>query len=172
MKEVHVGDKCETCIIGKTTEKCSCNTTAIGAVDELNSFLGMAKSKINDSDLKNILEKIQGDLFLVGSGLAGSSISVSEENVKWIENNIVNLEKDLPQLKNFILPGGSEASADLHVARSVCRRAEREIVSFSKEEEINPEILKYINRLSDLLFTLARKVDSRNKIEEKTWNHK
>ncbi len=171
-KEVHLGDKGETSVIGKKIEKCSCNTSAIGSIDELNSFIGLAKSKISDDNLKNILEKIQNDLFVIGSELSGANVvSISKINVDWIENKTNELDNTLPRLDKFILPGESESSANLHVARSVCRRAEREIVSLSKEEKINSEVLRYVNRLSDLIFVLARIVEKHENVKEKIWKH-
>ena len=173
MKKIHVGDKGETSLIGKISSKTDPRVEAYGTVDELNSFIGLAKSFLKDDQLEKILEKIQNDLFELGSELADASKSpkqkISVENVEWIEKNLDELEKELKPIKKFVLPTGSQAAASLHVARTICRRCERRIVSLSITEKINPEILRYVNRLSDLFFVLARVVNQRMKVEEKTW---
>lgn len=148
------GDKGETTVFDKKCNKNSLEVEAIGAIDELNSQIGLARSLLN-GEVDPMLEKIQNDLFILGAELAGSSeIKITEEHVKHLENAIDRVSEQLKPLKKFVIPSGKGAS--LHVARSVCRRAERNIVSLSKERELNPHVLEYTNRLSDLLFVLAR----------------
>ncbi len=173
MKKIHVGDKGETALIGKKSPKIDPRVEAYGTVDELNSFVGLANSFLKDNQLQKILEKVQNDLFELGSELADASknpkLKISAENVIWVEETMNELEKELKPIKKFVLPTGSQAASFLHVARTVCRRCERRIVTVTEKEKINPEILRYINRLSDLLFVLARVINQRLNVQEKTW---
>lgn len=148
--------------------KDSLKIQAAGAIDEVNSFLGVASFGINLKE-KKILEEIQKDLFTVGAILAGANLRFYANKTKKLEKQIDKLEKELPSLKNFILPGGSLEGARLHFARTLVRRAERAIVVFSREEKVKPQILVYLNRLSDFLFVLARKVNYDKGIREEIW---
>lgn len=157
------GDDGETSLVGgKRVSKSSKRVDSYGDVDELNSVLGISRSKIQDSELERILVTIQNDLFIMGGDLATPEDSeykvprVSNEMVKTLENHIDNYLEEVGSLKEFILPGGGSGGASLHLARTVCRRAERKVVELSGSEDINGNILIYLNRLSDLLFVLAR----------------
>lgn len=169
------GDKGETSLYGGgRVSKDECRIEAVGDVDELNSHIGFVRSLIKDKGVDGILEGVQEALFLLGSNLVmtekGKVIdAISEKHVKDLEKIIDGLEKQLKPLKKFILPTGEEAAAALHVARSVCRRAERSVVSLAEKEKINKFIVPYLNRLSDLLFVLARYVNSQSGKEEKEW---
>lgn len=161
------GDKGETDLLGKRISKCDCRVEACGSIDELNSFIGLIRSTLQNRDIDSLLEKIQSDLFLLGSDLISKQTKISEANVKFLERMIEQYEIGLPTLKGFVLPAGSQTASLLHVARTVCRRAERNIVALSKKRKINPKAIAYVNRLSDLLFTLARVVNKRAGVSEK-----
>lgn len=151
---------------------------SIGTVDELNSQLGMVSSLLSGrvKEVKGIIIRIQQDLFEIGAELAAphdkSHFSATLKKVREIEGIIDDLEGKLPVLGNFIFPGGTPPGAALHIARSVSRRAEREAVRLSRKEKVNPNILVYLNRLSDLLFMLARKVNQLEKTPEGEWKGK
>jgi cob(I)alamin adenosyltransferase len=170
------GDKGTTSLIdGTKVSKGSAIPHAVGTVDELNAHLGMAKRLLRDAQEmqtgdQDFIVVIQKDLFCIGSYLAGK-----KDGIKDLDAHILNFEtiidkitNDLPELKNFILPGGSQVGAQLHIARTVCRRAERAVV----EVEQNETILKYLNRLSDLLFMMARTCNSNMQEDEIIWNKK
>ena len=160
------GDNGETSLFGgKRVRKDNPRISAYGTVDELNAVLGIAVTEINDVELSSVLQSLQNELFVLGSDLATPADKgnkgfviprIVKENCEHLEILIDKYDAKLPELKNFILPGGSKGAANLHLARTVCRRAEREVVSLSKNEEINSEVEIYLNRLSDLLFVLAR----------------
>lgn len=148
-----------------------------GTVDELNSGLGLARALKPDAEIDAWLEKIQNQLFHLGSDLATPLdakvawvVRVEPEAVTWLEDSIDRMDEQLAPLKNFILPGGSPAAAQLHVARTVCRRAERLAVRLAEREELNPNTVKYLNRLSDWLFTLARYENLRAGLPESKWS--
>lgn len=141
---------------------------AIGDVDELNSLLGLAMTALDSQDVR-LLASVQNDLFDLGADIAtpGDDFSPSDlalrivpSQVGRLEREIDRLNTDLEPLRSFILPGGREAAARVHVARSVARRAERSLVSAARDAAINPQAAKYLNRLSDLLFVLARKLNA------------
>ena len=160
------GDKGETGLYrGGRISKDDPRIQACGAVDELNSCIGWTRAMELDLEIDEILKRIQNNLFVIGTDLATPKAAVKPgDNVnrlpegthQYLEQAIDRMDEKLAPLRHFILPGGSEAASRLHIARSVCRRAEREAVTFAGVESINPEIIKYLNRLSDLLFTLAR----------------
>ncbi len=166
------GDKGETSLYGGTrVEKTDPRVEAYGAVDELNSQLGVARAEVRQKKFKEILKEIQRDLWVLGGDLASELVTanvprISKEQLDRLESVTDELNSGLPRLRRFILPGGSVPGAELHVARAVCRRAERRIVSLSKIESINPEVLPYINRLSSFLFVLARTVNKMQRIPE------
>ena len=154
------GDRGETTLFGgKKVKKSAQRVASYGSLDELNSALGVASSFQQDKKIGQIIESIQNELFNLGAEIANPSkgeFNASEEKITQLEAWIDQFDAKLPKLANFILPGGSKASAFLHQSRTVCRRAEREVVRLAEKEAVNPNIVKYINRLSDLLFVLAR----------------
>jgi cob(I)alamin adenosyltransferase len=172
------GDKGETSLYGGTrVEKANPRVEAYGAVDELNSQIGVARAHIKEKKLDEILKSVQRDLWILGGDLASELVSanvprISKEQLDKLESVTDQLDSGLPRLQRFILPGGSVAGAELHVARAVCRRAERRIVALSKVESINPEVLPYINRLSSFLFVLARTVNKRARVPEEEFVRK
>jgi cob(I)alamin adenosyltransferase len=129
---------------------------AQGDIDELNSFIGLLASKADNAELMKLINRIQHDLFNVGAELSLSQPVITAQDVAYLEQQLDHYNADLPPLQEFILPGGGEAAALCHVARAVCRRAERNLVSLHCNTALNSELLAYINRLSDLLFVLAR----------------
>jgi cob(I)alamin adenosyltransferase len=145
---------------GRRVPKCSPRVTAYGEVDELNAVLGLAACHVPDSD--SIVRSLQNDLFDVGADLclppveAEAALRVRPEQVTRLEREIDRLNERLQPLGSFVLPGGSVAAAWLHFARTVCRRAERAVVALMQTEEVNSNVLIYLNRLSDLLFVMAR----------------
>lgn len=171
------GDRGRTSLYnGKRQWKNDRRVIALGTVDELNSQLGFASSLRSRRTKKpeSIIRQIQQDLFEIAAELATpqgkkSPFSMTTRRVKEIERMIDSLEGKLAALGSFIFPGGSTAGAALHVARSVCRRAEREVVALSRKEKVNQNILMYFNRLSDLLFMLARKINRLDKHSEDIW---
>jgi cob(I)alamin adenosyltransferase len=142
---------------GSRVKKTERRIEAIGAVDELNSLIGLLLARELPDDIHNTLADIHHDLFDLGGELSipGRS-AIAEQQVIRLETILDKFNADLPPLKEFILPGGSEASAMCHLARSVCRRAERRVIHLGEAEKINTAATKYLNRLSDLLFVLAR----------------
>jgi cob(I)alamin adenosyltransferase len=176
------GDAGETGLFGgQRVNKDDPRVEAYGTVDELNSLLGLVRSHMEWPDLAELLTKIQRDLFTLGADLAtpqetnptrgGITISrIVGEHVEALESEIDRLEAELPPLTRFILPGGALVGGYLHLARSVCRRAERRCVTLARMTLLNPEILRYLNRLSDLLFVMARVVNRRLGMEDLTWN--
>src|SRR2546422_2024469 len=166
------GDKGETSLYGGTrVEKADPRVEAYGAVDELNSQVGVARAQVKQKKFKELLKTIQRDLWVLGGDLASELVTanvprISKEQLDRLESVTDELNSGLPQLRRFILPGGSVPGAELHVARAVCRRAERRIVALSKVESINPDVLPYINRLSSFLFVFARAVNKMQRVPE------
>lgn len=163
------GDKGKTSLgSGKRVLKHDPRVAAYGTVDEANATLGLVRLNVAP-DLDELLERVQNDLFDVGADLCTPAedepefepLRVTAPQVDWLERQIDRLNAELKPLKSFVLPGGSPASAHLHLARTVTRRAEREITLLGEHEPINPEALRYLNRLSDLLFVLARHANDR-----------
>lgn len=171
------GDRGETGLYGGTrVGKENPRVEAYGAVDELNSHIGLARAIVKDSKTKKILKNVQEDLFTLGGDLASELVSakvprINKSHVDDLEKTIDSIHEELKPLRRFVLPTGSVGAAQLHVARSVCRRAERRIASLAKIESINPEAIPYVNRLSSLLFDLARWVNQQDKVEEEEWTH-
>ena len=165
------GDKGETSLVdGSRVSKADLRVAAYGDVDELNSLLGLARVGLEDRQLDDALGKIQNELFIVGADLA-SPMAVAvprmdEARISEMERLIDLLLEELEPLQEFILPGGSELGAALHLARTVARRAERSVVELAATSEINPRALEYLNRLSDLLFVMARVANKRNGVKE------
>lgn len=155
------GDEGLTSLIsGVRVSKSSPRVEAYGDVDELNAVLGITSIHVQDQELGAILIEVQNDLFIIGADLASppyvDAPRITLKRVEELESLIDKLLEELEPLKEFILPGGSEGGAYLHFSRTVSRRAERKIVSLMKEEEVNHNTLIYANRLSDLLFVMAR----------------
>lgn len=142
---------------GSRVDKDSLRVTAYGTTDELNSIIGMVLAQPMPEQLLPVFTEIQHHLFDLGGELCiPGHQAIKDEHVDWLEQVLDSLNDDLPALKDFILPGGSVAAATCHLARTVCRRAERCTLSLSRSEEIPPCSLRYLNRLSDLLFVIAR----------------
>ena len=173
------GDRGETSLFDNTrVSKADARVDAYGEVDEINACLGAARAAGVDADIGSALEAIQKDLFALGARLADPSAriaarvmkaAIGESDVQRLEAIIDRLEEELPPLRRFILPGGGPAGAALHLARTVCRRAERRLVSLAGQEEVDPLVLAYLNRLSDLLFVLARDENRRGRKPEPRW---
>lgn len=171
------GDKGKTSLYGgKTVSKGSPRVEAYGNLDELNSFLGIVLSDLKDKTIKESILDIQKDLFEIGSSVASTaankhaSLSIYlKKRVKDFEKEIDSLTKKLPELENFILPGGSATGSRFHFARTIARRAERRTVVLAEKEKVLGEILIYLNRLSDLLFIYARFINYKEKQEEIKW---
>jgi cob(I)alamin adenosyltransferase len=172
------GDRGETGLVGGTRiSKDSLRVEAYGNVDELNSVLGIVRAFLNDKELDNLLAEIQNDLFVVGSDLASDANArqrkvprISEEKIIAMEKAIDKFEGELSPLKAFILPGGGLSGSLLHNARTVARRAERRIVALGMAEPINDQVVPYMNRLSDLLFVMARVANHRENKAETEWH--
>jgi cob(I)alamin adenosyltransferase len=173
------GDKGDTSLIGgKRVPKSSKRINAYGDVDELNASIGVAISFIEDDEVRKLLEKIQSELFIVGSDLADPSYPDSINNnprvadtmVKELENVIDKYDQEVGAIQYFILPGGSREASLLHLARGIARRAERNCVELSSIERINPAVISYLNRLSDLLFMLARVMNKRRDVNDVPWH--
>ena len=165
------GDKGSTGLCDKNkVPKSSERIAAIGEVDELNSAIGLCRCVCRDADVCGNLERIQSELFVLGSDLSGAKdVSITAEHVKETEKEIDGITDEIGELKGFILPVGSELAARLHFARAVCRRTERVLCRLAEEEKVNETILPYINRLSSLLFVLARLANERAKIKDVEW---
>jgi cob(I)alamin adenosyltransferase len=169
------GDKGETSLVGGArVSKASLRVEAYGEVDELNSVIGLARARTQDQEISETLGVIQNDLFTLGADLASpSEIDVPRIDASFVERIEEWADRFLEQtkpLREFILPGGSEAGATLHLARTVARRAERRVVALSENEQLNPETIAYLNRLSDLLFIIARVVNHRADVQETMTN--
>lgn len=169
------GDDGTTSLIGGSrVQKSSQRIMAYGTVDELNSSLGVTLSSKLDDDINKLLIKIQNDLFVLGADLANPNLQnntnrVSEDMVRYLEEQIDRLEKELPKITFFILPGGDSVASQVHLARSISRRAEVQIVSLAEKEKINKTCQVYVNRLADLLFVVARVINKRKMIKDVAW---
>lgn len=157
--------------------KASLRVEAYGAVDETNSFIGLVRSFSDDKSISKILEGIQEDLFSLGSDLATpldapsrkSVPAITSDNVKKLEDIIDGIEEQNEPLRKFVLPAGTPTASLLHVARTVCRRAERRAVALKDKEKINEQCLVYLNRLADLLFVLARFANKSENVKDVEW---
>ena len=170
------GDKGETSLgDGSRVPKLDCRIGAFGTVDELNAALGVVLAEPGLPErLRESLTRIQNDLFDVGADLAvpfgiGDRLRVEQPSVDQLEQLCDELNADLPMLKSFVLPGGTAAAARLHVARTTCRRAERDALTADDEHGINPLVLAYLNRLSDFLFIAARWANAQAGEDEPLW---
>ena len=172
------GDQGETSIIGGIRVKKSCERLeAYGTVDELSSHLGILASMLPDGEDKDLIIRIQNNLFSVCSNLATDqsqtplydSAKLADGEIEVLEHKVDEIMNLLPERQGFILPGGTQAAAQAHVCRTVCRRAERRIVALSEVAQISPETLQYVNRLSDYLFVLAKKINFNTGVSEIIW---
>jgi cob(I)alamin adenosyltransferase len=172
------GDAGDTSLLGgQRVSKADPRVAAYGDVDELNAWLGLVRPTLAHPEIASMLEQVQRDLFAVGARLADASrriadrvakTAVGDHDIRRLEQWIDALEQELPPLRRFILAGGSPAGASLHVGRTVCRRAERSMVALGPDA-FEPELLVYMNRLSDLLFVMARAVNHRAGSPEIEW---
>ncbi len=172
------GDKGDTGLFGGArVSKASLRVEAYGEIDELNSVLGLARSEHEDAELDALFARMQSALFDLGAELATAPDSkaelgiplVSDADVLMLENAIDKAEAELLPLKTFVLPGGTRAAACLHLGRTVCRRAERRLVSLSEVEPVRGECIRYLNRMSDTLFVLARLANHRAGVADVPW---
>jgi cob(I)alamin adenosyltransferase len=173
------GDKGETGLHGgMRVSKDIERIEAYGTIDELNSFIGLAATEINDQKVRSVLDKIQNYLFVLGADLSSPEIEANKKkNIPRItEEHCNNLEKEIDfydslndELRNFIIPGGDKGASLLHVCRTICRRGERKAVSLNKEEKIGNNIIIFLNRLSDLFFVLARYQNKISGVHDIKW---
>ena len=173
------GDNGMTSLVGGIRiSKCDDRLEAYGSVDELNSFIGLLAVEVTDEHIVSTLDRIQSVMFNVGTHLATDqaqtplfdSAKLPEGEVALIEEEIDSILQELPEKMGFILPGGGRAGALCHVCRSVCRRAERRVLKLAEKATVGDEIIKYLNRLSDYFFVLAKKLNIIDGIEEKIWS--
>jgi cob(I)alamin adenosyltransferase len=171
------GDSGETGLLGpQRVPKDDPRVQLLGEVDELNAFLGCAVSSASDSEIAEVVAAVQSTLFAlgaeiaaIGSDRANSVPKITQKQVQELEQAIDRYNSQLPPLRRFILPGGTACAAVLHIARAVCRRAERTAVALSRSYEINAFVLPYLNRLSDLLFVLARLANAKAGAADREW---
>jgi cob(I)alamin adenosyltransferase len=172
------GDEGETGLFGGArVSKASLRVEAYGEVDELNSALGWARVCVSDAELDGVLNRVQNDLFEVGAELGstaerkskGPMPLIEESQVQALERAIDKYEEGPPPLTSFVLPGGSEGAARFHMARCICRRAERSLVELAGQEAVRGELFRYLNRLSDLLFVLARHANHQAGVQDIPW---
>jgi cob(I)alamin adenosyltransferase len=170
------GDRGETSLgDGSRVSKLDCRIGAFGTVDELNAQIGVVLAHELPQPFRPVLERVQNALFDVGADLAvpfgagDGRLRVASEQIEALERECDRFNADLPELRSFVLPGGTPAAARLQVARTVCRRAERDALLASQEVEVNPLVLVYLNRLSDLLFILARAANAEGGADEPLW---
>ncbi|MBU1038921.1 cob(I)yrinic acid a,c-diamide adenosyltransferase [Patescibacteria group bacterium] len=171
------GDRGETSLYGGLrVPKGNLRLEAYGTVDETNAALGVVLAEDGANDYQAVLLNIQKDLFTLASELATPPdktieglVLVNEDKILYLEEQIDKMEKELPTLQQFIFPGGSKVAASLHLARTVCRRAERQVVRLREMEEVREEVVKYLNRLSDFLFVLARLANKQAGQTDKVW---
>lgn len=172
------GDDGSTALFsGGRVTKTHLRVEAYGTVDELNSIIGVSRSLDPTQATNERLAQVQEHLFHLGADLATPLdtnaswvVRMTQDKIAWLEQGIDSMDADLPALKNFILPGGTPAAAQLHVARTVCRRAERSVVHLANAEEIGDLPIHYLNRLSDWLFTLARWENHQNDVSDEQWS--
>ncbi len=171
------GDKGETSLLGGTrVSKSHIRIEAYGTVDELNSWIGLIRDQPIEASTKNFLIHIQDRLFTLGSHLASDPLKkgikipdIHEDNITALEKEMDKMNESLPEMKNFVLPGGHNLVSYCHIARCVCRRAERCVVLLAGKEKVEEIIIRYLNRLSDYLFVLSRKFSHGLKAEEIPW---
>jgi cob(I)alamin adenosyltransferase len=171
------GDKGETGLYdGTRLWKNDRRVEAYGAVDELNSQIGVVRALVKMGTIDDILRTVQRELFMLGGDLATTGASskvprIGRANVTSLEQTVDDIHVQLEPLHRFILPAGGMIASELHLARSVCRRAERRVVALARAEQVNPEVVPYLNRLSTLLFDLARLANRNEGVSEEEWVH-
>ena len=171
------GDKGETSLFGgKRVFKHNIRINAYGTSDELNSFIGLVRDAISDVHTKEVLIKIQSTIFVLGAELAADpdkpklkKPDLKESDIEFLETEIDKMNENLPEMTHFILPGGDVAVSYCHIARTVCRRCERLVIELSQEAFVEINVIKYLNRLSDYLFVLARKIGKDHNAQEIPW---
>lgn len=170
------GDKGTTGLFGgKRLPKHHIRIESYGNVDELNSYIGLLRDSVSEETIRTILKEIQDRLFAIGSSLASDpeknmiTPDIKNSDIETLEQQIDKMNEELPALKNFILPGGHPTVSFCHIARCVCRRAERSAVALHDIESVDELILQYLNRLSDYIFVLGRYIAQTLKAEEVTW---
>ena len=169
------GDTGETSLgDGSRVSKLDERVAAFGTVDELNAVVGVVLAGDCPAPMRQVLVRVQNELFDLGADLSvplehEGRLRVTEAQVEALERDCDDFNEGLPELRSFVLPGGGRTAAGLHVARTICRRAEREALAASRAHELNPVVLIYLNRLSDLLFILARSVNAGEGGEEPLW---
>lgn len=172
------GDKGTTSLVGGTRiKKYDLRLECYGTIDELNANIGVIRAYEIPGDIQEFLKKIQNKLFNIGSLLASdekgekytANLAIKTGDIEKLEEVIDEYYRKLPELKSFILPGGNLPAARCHVARTICRRAERRIIELSEHATVQPGLIKYVNRLSDYLFALSRKLNYENGIDENLW---
>jgi cob(I)alamin adenosyltransferase len=157
---------------GSRTQKDSLRVEAFGTVDELNSTIGLLIAHLGSDDLCSVLLDVQHDLFDLGGELCMPNMElIADRHTARLEKELDRLNANLPPLKDFILPGGSVAAAQAHQARTICRRAERRVISLARQEPVNEPVIRYLNRLSDLLFVISRTVARASGAGEVLWDH-
>lgn len=171
------GDDGWTDLMGGRVKKDHPRVVAYGTIDELNSVLGIVKAMMKDKKLAKLIEKVQQDLFAIGAELATAEgnrppIKLSIKRLKALEQQIDQFQLEAPTPRKFVLPGNSTLESFVHLARTVCRRGERCVVSLSERERIRPFLLQYLNRLSDWLFALALLVNKREGVSGTVWQGK
>ena len=174
------GDTGTTSLFGGTRlSKSHIRIESYGTVDELNSHLGLIRDLTSEESMRSDLKSIQETLFTIGSHLAADPTKeklwlpeIKESEIDLLESGIDNMQNELPELKFFILPGGHPTVSQCHIARCVCRRAERVVVALSEIDRVENVLIKYLNRLSDYLFVLSRYIGKQNDAEEVKWDSK
>lgn len=174
------GDKGTTSLIGGTrVKKSDIRIESYGTVDELNSFIGLLTTYVDEKETADLLAEIQNVLFNVGCNLAmGESFKkeikesvVADALIEHVENAIDRMQSAIPELKSFVIPGGSRSASTAHVCRTVCRRAERLIIALDESSEVDRNLMAYVNRLSDYFFVLSCYLNNIEKVDEKIWQN-
>ncbi|ATV33274.1 ATP:cob(I)alamin adenosyltransferase [Prevotella intermedia] len=174
------GDKGTTSLIGGTrVKKSDIRIESYGTVDELNSFIGLLATYVDEKETADLLAEIQNVLFNVGCNLAmGESFKkeikesvVADALIEHVEKAIDRMQAAIPELKSFVIPGGSRSASTAHVCRTVCRRAERLIIALDEGSEVDRNLMAYVNRLSDYFFVLSRYLNNIEKVDEKIWQN-
>ncbi|GAB6976876.1 cob(I)yrinic acid a,c-diamide adenosyltransferase [Prevotella falsenii] len=174
------GDKGTTGLIGGTrVKKSDIRIDSYGTVDELNSFIGLLATYVNEQETADLLAEIQNILFNIGCNLAmGENFKkeikesvVAGVFIEHVENAIDRMQAAIPELKSFVIPGGSRSASIAHVCRTVCRRAERLIIALDETSAVDSNLMAYVNRLSDYFFVLSRYLNNIEKVDEKIWQN-
>ena len=170
------GDQGQTSLFGgRRVSKGHLRIDSYGTVDELNSYVGLVRDQLSEDTIRAVLKKIQDRLFTIGANLAADpekdlpKPDLLASDIELLEAEMDRMDETLPELRNFILPGGHPTVSFCHVARCVCRRAERLVVVLADEEPVDPIVIQYLNRLSDYLFILSRRIAADLGAEEVTW---